>query len=206
MEQTIARLKRLFLEEWKTLLMVNVLFTIASLPILTVGPALLAMNGVLTRVADDRSGCACWAEFWNVFKAKFWRGIQLEVIGGAYLFTVLWSGAVAQRLDTAGQTAMWLCLSLSVFLAAMVSVYLVPLLADSDLPFFRCLWNGVLLSFVRLPRTLLAMAAVYGLLYLFVLLYPVSVLPYAMLVLAVAAAISTAVVWPAVNALIFKAL
>ena len=59
MGQTTELLKRLFLEEWKALLLANLLFTAFSLPLLTVGPALLAMNGVLTRRADDRGNSSC---------------------------------------------------------------------------------------------------------------------------------------------------
>ena len=98
---------------------------------------------------------------------------------------------------------LWLFISLSLFLAAMTGVYLVPLLADSSIPFFSALWDAALLSFARLHRTLLAMGAVYGSLCVFLLLYPISVLPWAMLLLAAAAAISVALVWPAINELIF---
>lgn len=186
MGQTTELLKRLFLEEWKALLLANLLFTAFSLPLLTVGPALLAMNGVLTRRADDRGNSSCWVDFWYVFKAKFWRGIQLEAVVGLYLLIILWSASVAGQLDGAGRTMLWLFISLSLFLAAMTGVYLVPLL-----------------SFARLPRTLLAMGAVYGSLCVFLLLYPISVLPWAMLLLAAAAALSVALVWPAINELIF---
>lgn len=33
----------------------------------------------------------------------------------------------------------------------MTGVYLVPLLADSSIPFFSALWDAALLSFARLP-------------------------------------------------------
>lgn len=203
MGQTTELLKRLFLEEWKTLLLANLLFTAFSLPLLTVGPALLAMNGVLTRRVDDRGNSSCWVDFWYVFKAKFWRGIQLEVTVGLYLLIILWSSSVAEQMEGVGGTILWLFMALSLFLAAMTGVYLVPLLADSSIPFFSALWDAVLLSFARLPRTLLAMGAVYGSLFVFLLLYPISVLPWAMLLLAAAAALSIALVWPAINELIF---
>ena len=108
MGQTTELLKRLFLEEWKALLLANLLFTAFSLPLLTVGPALLAMNGVLTRRADDRGNSSCWVDFWYVFKAKFWRGIQLEAVVGLYLLIILWSASVAGQLDGAGRTMLWL--------------------------------------------------------------------------------------------------
>lgn len=203
MGQITELLKRFFLEEWKTLLLANLLFTAFSLPLITVGPALLAMNGVLTRRADSRGSSSCWMDFWYVFKAKFWRGVQLEVTAGLYLLAILWSASVAGQLDGAGRTVLQLFIVLSLFLSAMAGVYLVPLLADSSLPFCSALWDAVLLSFARLPRTLLAAGAVYGSLYVFLLLYPISVLPWAMLLLAAAAALSIALVWPAIDELIF---
>ncbi len=203
MEETTQLLKRFFTEEWKTLLLANILFTAFSLPVVTAGPALLAMNGVLTRRADGRGSSSCWEDFWSGFKAKFWRGIQLEAIAAMYLLAILWSVSVADQMEGAARTAMGLFTALSLFLAAAASVYWIPLLADSTIPFFQALWNAVLLAFARLPRTLLAILAVYGLLCVFVMLYPISVLPYAMLLLAVAAALSVALVWPAINELIF---
>lgn len=203
MGQTTQLLKRLFSEEWKTLLLVNILFSAFSLPLVTAGPALLAMTGVLTRRADDRGSVSCWTDFWAVFKEKFWRGVQMEAAAAVYLAVILWSVSVAGRMEGAGREALKLFVLLSVSLAAGASVYLVPLLADSTIPFAACLCNAVLLAFARLPRTLLAVTGVYGLLAVFVLLYPVSVLPYAMFVLAAATALAVALVWPAILELIF---
>ena len=203
MGQTTELLKRLFLEEWKTLMVVNILFTLFSLPLITVGPALLAMNGVLTRRVDGRGTPGCWTDFWLVFRKKFWRSIQLEGAAAMYLLAIFWSASVAGRLEGTGRTVLWLFLSLSLFLAAAASVYLVPLLADSSVSFFPALWDAVLLAFARLPWTLLAAAAVYGLLGLALMFYPISVLPCGMLLLAAAAAFATAIVWPAINELIF---
>lgn len=204
MHSTAELLKRFFCEEWKTLLLVNILAAVFSLPLITAGPALLAMNGVLIRLADGRCGISRWEEFWSVFKGKFWRGIQLEALAGLYLLAMLWSVALADNLEGTGRAAVWLFLSLSLFLAATASVYLVPLLADSRIPFFQALWDAVFLAAARLPRSILAAAAVYGLAYGFLLLYPISVLPYAMFAAAAAAAVSTAVVWPAIDKLIFS--
>lgn len=203
MQSSVELLKRFFCEELKTLLLVNILTIAFSLPLVTAGPALLAMNGVLIRVADDRCGVSRWEEFWSVFKAKFWRGVLLEALAGLYLLAMLWSAALAGALEGAGRAAVWAFLSISLFLAATASVYLVPLLADSHIPFFQALWDSVFLAFARLPRSVLAAAAVYGLAYGFLLLYPISILPYGMFVAAAAAAVSIAVVWPAVDELIF---
>lgn len=203
MRRSLYLLKRLFVEEWSTLLVVNLLAVLVSLPLVTIGPALLAMNGVLTRLVDDRFAGSTKDVFLSVFKQKFWRGIQLEAAAVVYILAMLWCVAVADKLEGMGQTLMNGTLWISLFLAAITSVHLVPLLSDSDTPFFQALWDSLLLAFARLPQTILAAVCVYGLLYGFWLLYPISIVPYAMIVLAAAAALSTAFTWPSIDELIF---
>lgn len=203
MRRSLSLLKRLILEEWSTLLVVNLLAVLLSLPLVTIGPALLAMNGVLTRLVDDRFAGSTKDVFLTVFKEKIWRGIQLEIVAVLYVLAMLWCIAVADVLEGMGQMLLNGTLWISLFLAAITSVYLVPLLCDSDTPFFRALWNSLLLAFARLPQSILAVVCVYGLMFGFWLLYPISILPYAMIVLAAAAALSIAFTWPVIDELIF---
>lgn len=203
MRRSLYLLKRLFLEEWSTLLVVNIMAVLLSLPLVTIGPALLAMNGVLTRLADDRFAGSTKDVFLSVFKEKFWRGIQLEALVFLYALPMLWCVAVADTLEGTSQMLLNGTLWVSLFLAAITSVYLVPLLCDSDSPFFKALWDSLLLAFARLPQSILAAVCVYGLMYGFWLLYPISILFYAMIVLAAAAALSIAFTWPVIDELIF---
>ncbi len=198
MQQTVTIIKRFFGEEWKTLMILSALTVVFSLPVVTIGPALLALNGVLTRISDNRCDLSRIREFLNVFKRKFKRGLLLEVLAAIYIWAMLYARSLAESLSQGG-TVVWVFLTISLSLAAMVSVYFVPLLADSRIPFFQALWDSVCLALAKLPRTLLAVAAVYGLGYVFILLYPISVLLYALFVLGAMAALSVAVTWPVIS-------
>lgn len=198
MQQTVTIIKRFFGEEWKTLMILSALTVVFSLPVVTIGPALLALNGVLTRISDNRCDLSRIREFLNVFKRKFKRGLLLEVLAAIYIWAMLYARSLAESLSQGG-TVVWVFLTISLSLAAMVSVYFVPLLADSRIPFFQALWDSVCLALAKLPRTLLAVAAVYGLGFVFILLYPISVLLYALFVLGAMAALSVAVTWPVIS-------
>ena len=202
MGESIQMLKRLFGEEWKSMMLLSAAAVVCALPVITIGPSLLAMNAVLTRLADDRCQGGILQEFWSAFRTKFLRGLMLEGVAGLYLLAMAWSAALADALEKGGG-AIRVLLFVSLALAAMVSVYLVPLLADSTTPFFSALWNSVCLALACLPRTLLAAGAVYGMMYLFLLLYPISVLVYVLFALAATAAVSVSIVWPAIDALLF---
>lgn len=204
MGDTIAILKRLFMEEWKTLMVVNLLTAVCSLPLFTIGPAILAMNGVLTRVADDRCGISRVDEFKSVFKAKFWRGLQLEILTALFLLMLIWGVALADVLEGPRQTVLMVCIFASLGLAAMTSVYFIPLLCDSKIPFFQALWNSVFLALGYLPRTLLAVVGGYGILIVFILLLPVSFPLLLAFAVAAAAACSIAVTWPAIDTTVFE--
>ena len=202
MGESVQMLRRLFGEEWKSLMVLSVAAAVCSLPLVTAGPALLAMNGALTRLADDRCRGGVLGEFWAVFRAKFLRGLALEGLAALYLLAMAYSAALADAVEGGGVVRVLLFLSLS--LAAMVSVYWVPLLADTTIPFFPALWDAVCLALACLPRTLLAAGAVCGLMGVFVLLYPITVLVYVLFLLAAAAAVSVSIVWPAIDTLLLS--
>lgn len=201
MHDTILILKRLFGEEWKNLMLLSLAAAAISLPLVTIGPAVLALHGVLTRLLDGRCAYNRLREFWSVFKAKFRRGLLLEAVAALYLLMVFWCVSIQDAMEDGAVLQIALCVSL--FLAMGVGVYWVPLLADTTLPPLLALRNAVGLAVLRLPQTVLAVAAASGFLFLFVLLYPVSVLVYLLLGVGAMAAVSVSLVWPAVNDLLF---
>lgn len=202
MQRTISILKRLFSEEWKTLLEINVMAAVLALPVITAGPALLAMYGVLVRLADDRCDGSRRAEFWTLFKAKFLHGVLVEVIAAAYGFAMFWCLAVAGQLSGAQQLVLRVLSFLSLFLAAGTGAFLIPLLGGAKMRFSAAFWNALRLAFGCLPRTLLSLVATGAVILFGAALFPMSVVPLAVFVVAAGAAVSVAVVWPAIDELI----
>lgn len=201
MRDTMTILKRLFGEEWKNLMLLSAAAAAVSLPVFTIGPAVLALHGVLTRVVDGRCDIDRFREFRSLLKAKFRRGLLLEGVGTLYLMMVLWCVGIRDIVRSGG-VVLEAALYASLFLAVGVGVHWVPLLADTTIPPIQALWDAVRLAFLRLPQTVLAVTALAGFVLLFVLLYPISTLVYLLLGLGAMAAVTVALVWPGVNSLL----
>ena len=191
--------RRLFGEEFNNLLFMNLISAVLCLPVVTAGPALLAMKGVLIKVMNGDCDLNRLTEYFRIFKKKFWKGLFFELLFGAYVFLLLYSYSLAGTLKGGGDfLALW-CIGMGV-LAALVSCGILTVLAGTELSFGEALWQGILLSFGYFPRTLMAAACVYGILVICYLLYPMSLVPLIMILMAVASALSLVFLWDPLEA------
>ena len=196
-------IKRLFGEEFNNLLFLNLLVTLLCLPVITIGPALLALTGTLVKIVDDRCQINRVKEFWSLFKSKFLAGVLFELLVAAYAFMLLWSQSLALQL-TEGKDFILVLTFLFTVLAAAVSVSTGAILASVKAPFGQCLWNGLLLAVGRFPRVALSTVCVYGMLYVGFLLYPISVVPMMIIMISTTAVLSLACIWPALDELVLS--
>ena len=91
-------LKRLFGEEFNNLLLLNLLTVGLCIPVVTAGPAILAMKGTLVKILDDRCDLRRVHEFWGLFKKKFWKGLLFEVLFILYGMMLLWCKSLADNV------------------------------------------------------------------------------------------------------------
>ena len=189
-----ANIKRLFGEEFNSLLLLNLITAALTLPVVTLGPALVALYGTLYKVLDDTCDRSRVRQFWTLFKAKFWKGVLLELTVGGYGAMLLWCSALAGKLGDRG-LVLWMVTVLMGSWAALSSVCVCQLLAGT------ALWNGICLALGRLPLSLLAALSTYGVLIVCYLLYPISILPLAVILLSAMAALAASILTPAVQEL-----
>lgn len=199
----IAHIKRLFGEEFNTLLFLNLLTVALMLPVVTIGPALLALNGTLIKILDNTCDIHRVREYWRLFKKKFWKGILFELVLGAYGLMILWCISLAGQLGERG-LVLWAVSILMAFLAALSGVCICQIMASVEMPFTAALWNGVCMALGRFPHAFLAALSTYGILFLCYLIYPVSILPLAVLLLSVMAALSVSALFDTLDELVLK--
>ena len=197
-------IKRLFGEEFNNLLFLNLLVTLLCIPVITIGPALLALTGTLVKILDDRCQINRVKEFWSLFKSKFLAGVLFEILLAAYAFLLLWSQSLALQLGE-GKDFVLVLTFLFTVLAAMVSVSTAVILASVKAPFSQCLWNGLILAVGRFPRVAMSAVCVYGMLYVGFLLYPISMVPLMIIMISTTAVLSLACIWPALDELVLSA-
>ena len=196
-------IKRLFGEEFNTLLFLNLIVMLLCLPVVTIGPALLALTGTLVKILDDRCQLNRIKEFWCLFRSKFLAGVLLELLLAGYAFMLLWSQSLALQLGDGSDLVLVLTFLFTI-LAAAVSVSTGAILASVKAPFGQCLWNGLLLAVGRFPHVALGALCVYGMLYVGFLLYPISVVPVMVIMISPTAVLSLACIWRPLQELVLS--
>ena len=199
-----AVMKRLFGEEFNNLLFMNLITAVLCVPVITAGPALLALMGTLIKIVDNRCELNRLKEYKALFKKKFFKGVLLELMVIAYAVAILWCLSVADALGEDGTVLRVATLAVG-FIACVVSVPVWLILAGVEMPFGAAFWNGVCLALGRFPLAAMSALWVYGVVLAAVLFYPVSLAFVMMILISAMAVIALAILWPAYEPLVLDA-
>ena len=128
-------LKRLFGEEFNNLLLLNLLTVGLCIPVVTAGPAILAMKGTLVKILDDRCDLRRIHEFWGLFKKKFWKGLLFEVLFILYGMMLLWCKSLADNVGGSAGRPLLYAAARGGLRACIVSVGAVSIIASVQMAF-----------------------------------------------------------------------
>lgn len=133
--------------------LLNLLWLLACLPVVTAFPATAAMFGVVRDwVRGKDSGV--FATFVLRFRQNFWQsfvvGVLWVLFGGAIVLDLL----LANELPGAAQVVMRSVLVLATILYAFTSVFLFPVMVHYDTKWTATPKNALLLAVGRLPTTI----------------------------------------------------
>lgn len=170
-----------FLARIGDMILVNFLFLICSLPVITIGASLTALHKVGQDMSaeEERSSIRT---FFRAFRENF-----KQATAAWLLVLIFFAGMGCNLLLTAAyltglpaQVCKWL-LYLVIFLMLSIAAYLFPLIARYENTLRQHFINASVLAVVKLPRTLLAVA--------------LNVLPLAVAYLSIPTFIRTLVFW-----------
>lgn len=169
-----ARFWELIKEELATVLIVNLLFLAACLPVVTIPPALFSLHKVSRRIILGEPA-ACVRDYFAAFRQGFIRSY------GAFFLTALPIGlggyGAAFYLRHAAEYPVLLApfaLCATIFLiAVLASTYLYGLICDGR-PLRSAIKPALLLGVAKPLRALLAALCYYGTLLLAILFFPLS--------------------------------
>ena len=140
------------------LLILNLLVLLCSLPILTAGAAITAMNDIVLRMVRQEDG--------YVVK-PFFRAFAANLKKGTLLWMLLLAAAALVYFDYLAAAAYMPALRLPILALAVivlaVAIYAFALLARYENTFFGMLKNAVILAVGFFPRTLGMVAVTIGL-------------------------------------------
>ena len=149
-------LLEIFSREWLTIVKVDALTCLSLVPLVTLPPALLAMNHMARRMAEDRSVTV--REFWQSFRANFWRSYPTFFLAVLLSVISLWSSFFYAG-QAVGNWILFLPCVFSVFVfvfvvSLLMSAYLFPL-AASGMPLGQAVRQSFALGFARPGQALM---------------------------------------------------
>lgn len=136
-------LLEIFSREWLTIVKVDALTCLSLVPLVTLPPALLAMNHMARRMAEDRSVTV--REFWQSFRTNFWRSYPTFFLAVLLPVISLWSSFFYAG-QAVGNWILFLPCVFSVFVfvvSLLMSAYLFPL-AASGMPLGQAVRRALL--------------------------------------------------------------
>ena len=146
------------LTDLSTLVFLNILTLLLSIPIVTAGAALAAMHYVIIEMIEERGG-SLPGEFWKRFKENLKNATPIWLIllaAAGFLYADI-------RLITGGQLglprAMLIPIYAGLFVTAAIYVYVIPLTARFVYSTGAAFKNAAILAAAYFPRTVLMVAA-----------------------------------------------
>lgn len=147
------------------LMLLNLLFLLGSLPVVTVGASLSGMYYALFRFIEDKGSVV--KDYWRGFRSDFWKStagwMVLLLIAAADIENGLF-------LLLTDNLSSWIAILFSVvlFWVFAVGCYLFPLTARFNNTFWKNLKNSFFLCLIHLPKTILLILMNNGLLILLI--------------------------------------
>lgn len=143
-----------FLNSVADMVLLNLLWLLCSLPVVTIGASTVALYTVNLRYPEDDSGLA--KLFFLAFRNNWKQGMAAGLLFLAAAASLILDFKIVQGLSDGWQvlkTILWA----AVFVCLMMYVYTFPLLARYDQTLGKTLRNALLLGLSNLPATLLVM-------------------------------------------------
>ena len=138
------------------LVVLNLLYLVFCIPIVTIGPATAALHYVTLKYAADEED-RVWAPFIHSFKQNFKQGVAVGLITtvlGAYL---AWDMYLIYQMVNSGQTfdkVVLVLVSLACIAFLMMTAYIYPLLARYNNSLKQMFRTALILAIRHLPATL----------------------------------------------------
>lgn len=143
-----------FLTKIANLMILNILFLLCCIPVVTIGAAWTALFYVSMKMVDDRQG-SITKDFFHAFRQNF-RQATILWLGVIVLTVILYVDfRILEGLQTSGASAIRILLYILSTLFFMILQYLFPWLARFETTTRDAVKNSALAAIGNLPRTIL---------------------------------------------------
>ncbi len=147
------------------LVMINLLYIIFCIPIITFGPATAGLIKVTRNYSQERS-CFMFHDFWRAFKSTFKQSFVMGLID---LFLVFWAGVMISfyysfsKVYPIGKLLLVISISLLLIIYLM-HYYIYIMIVSTNLKMKQIIKNAFLLTSLGIKQTLASFFSILGIL------------------------------------------
>ncbi|SFH86226.1 DUF624 domain-containing protein [Pisciglobus halotolerans] len=142
------------------ILLLNSIFIISCLPVVTIGVALASAYGTAYKMIDHSEG-VLYKEYLRQLKLNMLPATKLWVLILAVIGAGFWTFPYVQSFMVGNKIAYYLTMVFITFLVLM-SLYLFPLIARFDNSLSGTVVNAMILSFKHLPQSIIVFFITIG--------------------------------------------
>ncbi|RBW70771.1 hypothetical protein DS031_04640 [Bacillus taeanensis] len=164
-----------FLEKSVDFFLLNVLWIVMCLPIITIYPATTAMFGVVRKWVLGKEIHGVFKTFFSLFKDNFVQTMGISIIWTALGLFLYWDLKLIQPTESFFSLILYGIVFIVVLLYVFISIYLFPVLVHIETSWKNILRNALLLSIVNPFVTILLLGFV-GVTAYVLSIYPVLIL------------------------------
>jgi uncharacterized membrane protein YesL len=140
-------------------LVLNLLWILFCLPIVTIFSSTLAMFGVVRKWVTDDFNYTVFKPFINNFKGSLKQGIVFQAVWTIIAAVLIVDFRIVYYNDFLGKQAVWTILLLGIVIFTMMSFNLFPIMAHYQLSMKDLLKNALLMSIGSLGNTVLSIVS-----------------------------------------------
>lgn len=154
-----------FLTRLADLIILNLLFLLTSLPVITIGASWTALYCMTLKMVQDEEEAIAKSYFY-AFRHHFRRATLLWMEIMALAVLILLDMLILARTPGYAAVIVRTVIEVLAFLLLMILQYLFPYLAQFDASIRETIRNACLLAFAYLPKTAMMAIAVIGAIYI----------------------------------------
>ena len=140
------------------LIVLNILWLVCCLPIVTIGPSTVAMNYVIFQYHTERSD-EVFRPFFKSFRRDFWQGVLLGVPVTILFGLMIFNGLYIYSID--GISHLWIPFVIMVLILGALMTYGFPLIARYNLTMGNLINNSIVFFIQNLKISVSAMLLHY---------------------------------------------
>lgn len=154
--------------------LLNVLWVIASIPLITIFPATAAMFGVVRKRQLQKETNGIFKSFYMQFKNNFKQSILLSIIWGVFGAFLYVDYTIISPESSIFQLILYILLIIGVILFSSITIYLFPIMVHFELSWKNVVRNAFFFSLMNPILTILLLIIV-GIGGALLYAYPVSI-------------------------------